>query len=299
MPRPKSLTSINDLSKGEITKILEIASKIDSGKQERLKGHPILALLFEKQSTRTRTSFEAAMARLGGSSIYIDAETTHLSRGESVEDTARVLSLYVDVIAARLFSHANILKMAKSSDVPVINALTDMEHPCQALSDIYTIKKVKGLKNARLAFVGDIAANTANALMLACTKVGISVALVGPSIIKPNKSYLDTARRHGSVEVFSGLRDGLEGSDVVYTDTFVSMGEESEMRKRLSELKGYQVNRRAMSYAKKDAVFMHCLPAHRGVEVSADVIDGKQSIVWEQARNKMIVEQALLAYFLE
>ena len=298
MAKVRSLTSINDLSKGDIDDILGMAKQIDEGKDKKLRGSPLLTLFFEKQSTRTRTSFEAAMHRLNGSSIYLDATTTQFSRGESVEDTTKVLSLYSNIIAARLFSHDNILRMAKSASVPVINALTDLEHPCQALSDIYTIRKVKGLKGIKVAFVGDIAANTANSLMLVCTKLGVRMALVGPKTIKPNQDYLRIARKQGNVEVFNDIKKGLSGVDVVYTDVFVSMGEDAERRKRLKEFKAYEITKKVMSYAKKGAVFMHCLPAHRGVEVSAEVIDGKQSIIWEQARNKMIVEQAILAWLL-
>ncbi len=298
MAKVRSLTSINDLSKRDVEDILGVAKQIDEGKAKTLKGSPLLALFFEKQSTRTRMSFEAAMHRLGGSSIYLDATTTQFSRGESVEDTTRTLSLYTDIIAARLYSHDNIVRMARSTSVPVINALTDLEHPCQALSDIYTIKKLKGLRNIKVAFVGDIAANTANSLMLACTKLGVKVALVGPSAVKPSRLYLSRARKQGSVDVFNDIKKGLSGADVVYTDVFVSMGEEAERKKRLQEFKGYEVSKKAISYARKDAIFMHCLPAHRGVEVSADVIDGKQSVVWEQARNKMIIEQAILAWLL-
>ncbi|MCL5428105.1 MAG: ornithine carbamoyltransferase [Candidatus Marsarchaeota archaeon] len=294
----RSLTGINDLSKSDIEKILGIAELIDKGKSYRLRGSPLLALLFEKQSTRTRTSFQAAMHRLGGTSIYLDSTTTQISRGETIEDTAKVLGLYTDAIAARMFSHEDIVKLARSASVPVINALTDLEHPCQALSDIYTIKKIKGLIGTKVAYVGDIAANTANSLMLVCAELGLDVHLIGPSTVKPNKEYLGRARKHGSVEVFNDIEKGLGGVDVVYTDVFVSMGEDAERKKRLKEFEGYEVNMKVMSYANTDAVFMHCLPAHRGVEVSADVIDGRQSIVWEQARNKMIVEQAILAWLL-
>ncbi len=298
MASPRSITSINDLSRSDIEKILGIAERIDNGRIEKLHGEPLLALFFEKQSTRTRASFEAAMHRLGGSAIYLDATTTQFSRGESVGDTARVLGLYTNIIAARLFSHDNIVRMAKSASVPVINALTDLEHPCQALSDIYTIKKLKGLKGTRVAFIGDVAANTANSLMLVCTKLGIDVALIGPKIAKPNSEYLSKARKQGNVEAFNDVKKGLKGIDVVYTDVFVSMGEDAERKARLKEFKDYEVTKKAMSYAKNDAIFMHCLPAHRGVEVSADVIDGRQSVVWEQARNKMIVEQAILGWLL-
>ena len=294
-----NLLSVNDLSKSEILEVFRIADEIREGKLAGILEGKTLALLFEKPSTRTRVSFEAAMLLLKGNSIYLDAKKLQVSRGETYEDTAKVLGLYADFIAARLYDHDALVRMAKASDAVVINALTDLEHPCQALSDIYSVRDAKGFKGTKIAFIGDIAANTANSLMLAATKLGIEIALVGPETVKPNPGYLKAAKRQGSVYVYSDIKEGFKGADVVYTDTWVSMGEEAEAGKRRKAFSSYQLNKSTLNYAKKDAVVMHCLPAHRGEEITSDVLDGKQSIVWQQAANKLAVEKAILLYLLD
>jgi len=293
--------SVGDLSKEEISRIFNIA---DDLKHERveivLKEDAVAALIFEKPSTRTRVSFEVAMAQLGGHSIYIDSRTSQLSRGESIADTAKVLSGYVDFIIARLYKHEHIVELANNATVPVINALTDLEHPCQALSDLYTIQEVKKkLRGLKLAFVGDIAANTANSLMLAGAKMGVEIALVGPKNYMPNTFYFTKAREYSKVEIYNNIREGVSDADVIYTDTFVSMGQEAEAEERKKLFAPYQVNKTLLSYAKKDAIVMHCLPAHRGEEITDDVLDGPQSVVWQQAKNKLLVEKAILLYLSE
>jgi len=293
--------SVADLSKEEITEIFNIA---DDLKHERvgiaLKEDAVAALIFEKPSTRTRVSFEVAMAQLGGHSIYIDSRTSQLSRGESIADTAKVLSGYVDFIIARLYKHDDIVELANNATVPVINALTDLEHPCQALSDLYTIQEVKKkLRGLKLAFVGDIAANTANSLMLAGAKMGMEIALVGPKNYMPNTFYFTKAREYSKVETYNNIKEGVADADVIYTDTFVSMGQEAEAEERKKLFAPYQVNKTLVSYAKKDAIVMHCLPAHRGEEITSDVLDGPQSVVWQQAKNKLLVEKAILLYLSE
>ncbi len=293
----KDFLSILDLSISDIEDIFKMSDTLRISKGKVLEGK-ILALLFEKASTRTRTSFEAAMLHLGGHVIYLESKTMQISRGETLADTARVLDKYVDIIAARMYRHEDLKELAINSSVPVINALTDIEHPCQALSDVYTISNIKKrTKGINFAFIGDIASNTANSLMVACAMVGMNVRLVGPNECIPNMEYVDAARKYGRVDVFSDIPEGLNNADVVYTDTFVSMGQESSAKERVKMFKDYQLNAKAMSYAKKDAIAMHCLPAHRGEEISADVIDGKQSVVWEQARNKMVVEAGILLFF--
>lgn len=293
------LISSIDLSKKDIDRIFELSDRLKRGSKQSFSGNPLLALVFEKASTRTRISFEAAMHRLGGSSIYIDSHTSQMSRGESTADTARVMSSYVDVIALRLYKHSVIEDFAKACDVPVINALTDLEHPCQALSDVYTIKQTFGkLDKLRIAFVGDIAANTANSLMVTAAKMGAQISLVGPDACEPNQKYVDAASKFATVEVSDDLEGGLEGCDVIYTDTFISMGEESEAAKRRKMFAPYQVNGKMLKYAKNNVKVMHCLPAHRGEEITSDVIDGGRSIVWLQAANKLVVEEAILLYLL-
>ncbi len=288
--------SVDDFTKEQMNSLFELADDLKSGKATTsLKHGASLALLFEKASTRTRVSFEVAMAQLGGSSIYIDTRTSQMSRGESLSDTAKVLSSYVDFIAARLYKHNDLIEIANNSSVPVINALTDLEHPCQALSDLYTVRSIKKkIKNTRIAFVGDIAANTANSLMLSGAKLGAEMVLIGPKGYLPNPKYLTKAREYSGVEVSTSLEDGLADVDVIYTDTFVSMGQEADAEKRKKMFLPYQVNQKALDYAKDDAVVMHCLPAHRGEEISAEVLDGPRSIVWEQAKNKMLLEKAII-----
>ncbi|MGC8586963.1 MAG: ornithine carbamoyltransferase [Candidatus Micrarchaeia archaeon] len=293
--------SVDDFTREQITRIFEIAESIESGSEEMsLKEGSTLALLFEKPSTRTRVSFEAAMAQLGGHSIYIDARTSQLSRGETIADTAKVLSSYVDFIAARLYKHSDLVELANNSTIPVINALTDLEHPCQALSDIYTIQQIKKkLRGLKLVFAGDVANNVANSLMLAGAKMGLEIALVGPKKCIPNSLYFTKAREYSTVEFYSDIKEGVRDADVIYTDTFVSMGEEAEAKERLEMFAPYQVNDKMLSYAASDAIVMHCLPAHRGEEITAEVLDGPRSVVWQQAKNKMLLEKAILLYLSE
>lgn len=289
-----------DFTKKDVERVFELADSLRKGHRRRLKEGSTLALIFEKPSTRTRVSFEAAMAQLGGSSIYIDSSTSQLSRGELMRDTAKVLSSYVDFIAARLYKHSRIEELGEYSDVPVINALTDLEHPCQALSDLYTIKmRKKKLRGLKIVFIGDIAANTANSLMVAGAMMGARITLVGPKNYAPNKAYVNKARRYSSVEVESNIAKGVKGADIIYTDTFVSMGEEATAESRRKLFKFYQLNDAVLKQAGSRALVMHCLPAHRGEEITSSVIDGRRSIVWEQARNKLLVEKAILLYLSE
>lgn len=287
-----------DLTGSMIKEVFGLADSVASGKRlPALRGRPVVALFFEEASTRTRVSFEVAAAKLGGSAVYIDARTSQASRGEEIADTARVLSSYCDFIVARVNDHGQLLTMAKSSSAPVINALTHLEHPTQALADCYTIRSRKGaLKGLRIAFVGDIAQNTANSLMVTAAKMGASVSLVGPRGCRPNPVYVREAKRHSSVEVYDSVKEGLRDADIVYTDTFVSMGDEREAALRRRRFAPYQLNSRALAFAKSDALVMHPLPAHRGMEIAANVIDGKRSVVWEQAHNKLVIEEALLLY---
>ncbi len=293
-----NLLSSNDLSKEQIEKIFGIADDLGSGKEEAsIKEGSILALFFQKPSTRTRVSFEAAMAQLGGTTIYIDAMTSQASRGETFSDTSRILSGYCDFIAARLNSHDDIIEMATSSSVPVINALTDLEHPTQALADIYTVRAHRrNLRGTKIAFMGDIATNTANSLMVTAAKLGVEVSLVGPKNYAPNTTYFNKAREYATVYVHDTPEEGLDDADIIYTDTFVSMGQEKEAEERRRLFAPYQVNAHALELAKEDALVMHCLPAHRGEEITDDVIDGPRSIVWEQAKNKMLIAKAVLLF---
>lgn len=293
-----NLLSSADLSRENIDEIFKIADKIVSAEEDlALKEHTAVALFFELPSTRTRLSFEVAVAQLGGIPIYIDAFTSQTVRGEELQDTAKILGLYCDFIVVRMNSHEQLLTIANNSKVPVINALTHLEHPTQALADCYTILKKKGnLSNLKIAFIGDIAQNTANSLMLTAVKLGAKMSLVGPKELKPNTFYFNKAREYGEVDVYDSIEDGLEGSDVVYTDTFISMGDEADATRRREVFAPYQLDQKALSYAKPGAIVMHPLPAHRGEEISADVLDGQRSVVFEQAKNKLFIEKAVLLY---
>jgi ornithine carbamoyltransferase len=295
-----NFTSINDVSRDQIHNIFDITDKIRRGEEEiTLKENMTLALFFEKPSTRTRLSFEVAMARLGGRCIYIDSKTSQVSRGEPLSDTARIMSLYVDFIAARMYKHSDLVQIAENSTSPVINALTDLEHPTQALADLYTMSTKKKLKGLRIAFVGDTAQNTANSLMLAATKMGAEMALIGPEGYPPRAEYLTRAREYGVVDLYDSMVEGLANADVIYTDTFVSMGNEKDADKRRKMFAKYQVNSKALQCAKKDAMVMHPLPAFRGEEITADVLEGPQSLIWEQSKNKMLTAQALIMFLSE
>lgn len=290
--------SSDDLSERQMQDVFSIAQKLEKNRLKRqIKEHSTLALLFSEPSTRTRVSFEVAIAQLGGSAIYINTQTLQMKRGETLEDTAKVISGYCDFIAVRTNEHKDVETIARSSSVPVINALTHLEHPTQALADVYTIIKYKKrIKGLRIAFVGDISQNTANSLMLTAAKLGASVSLVGPKHCAPNEVYYRKSRKYGSVEVYNSVKEGLKGADVIYTDTFVSMGDESEAEMRRRLYAPYQINGAMLHLAKKDAIVMHPLPAHRGEEITAEVIDGSRSVVWEQAKSKLYIEKALIVY---
>jgi ornithine carbamoyltransferase len=295
------LLGVDDISKEQITDIFAIADNIVAGKSTTsIKDEAVLALLFEKPSTRTRLSFEVAMRRLGGHAVYIDTKTSQISRGESLEDTARVISLYVDFIVARFNHHEDLLTLANYSAVPVINGLSDVAHPTQALADIYTIlnekKKIKGI---RIAFVGDIAQNTTNSLMLAAVKMGAEMALIAPKNYPPNSKYLIKAREYGAVDIYDSMSEGLANVDIIYTDTFVSMGFEAQAEQRKAMFADYQVNSKALDMAPRTAQVMHPLPAFRGEEITADVLEGPRSLVWKQAKNKLLLAEAIILYLSE
>jgi ornithine carbamoyltransferase len=286
----------DDLSKKQMQEIFSVADQLEAGKLKNpLKEHSTLAMLFSESSTRTRASFEVAIAKLGGSATFINTQTSQMKRGESLEDTARTLSLYYDFIAVRTNEHSDVVAMANASKIPVINALTHLEHPTQALADVYTILKNKGkIEGIRIAFVGDIAQNTANSLMLTATKLGAEVSLVTPKGCMPNKELYEKAQSYGKISISNSKEEGLKGADVIYTDTFVSMGDEGEASAKRKLYAPYCVDEKMLRMAKSDAIVMHPLPAHRGEEITAEVLDGKRSVVWEQAKNKLRIEKALL-----
>ncbi|RLG61159.1 ornithine carbamoyltransferase [Candidatus Geothermarchaeota archaeon] len=298
----RDFLTLQDLSTAKIIDLIDLALKIKKRgriKINALRGK-IIALIFEKPSTRTRVSFEVAIKSLGGDSIYLETRQLQLSRGETIADTARVLSKYVDAIIARVYRHESLEEMAKNSEIPIINGLSDKFHPVQVLSDLVTIKeKFKRLRGIKLAFIGD-GNNICNSLLIGCSKVGVNISVATPESYAPDekiiKIALENARKSNSlVEVLNDPLDAVKGADIIYTDTFVSMGMEMEREKRLKAfLPKYQVNRELMESTGKKTIFMHCLPAHRGEEVTSDVIDGPFSIVWDQAENRLYTQEALL-----
>jgi ornithine carbamoyltransferase len=292
------LLSANDVSIAEINKIFSIADKFANKRTDTLKNKTV-ALFFTLPSTRTRVSFSVAITQLGGAAVHIDQNSSQLKRGETIADTARMLSSYCDFIVVRTEEHKLLMDVAANSSVPVISALTMLEHPTQSLADMYTISKHKDLKKLQIAFVGDINQNTANSLMVVAAKLGAEIRLVAPKGCTPNKAYVSSAKRYSKVEVYNSLSEGLKGADIIYTDTFVSMGDEASASTRRKLYAPYQVNKKMLSYAKSDALVMHPLPAHRGEEITDDVIDGKRSIVWEQAKNKLVIAKALLIFLSE
>lgn len=305
----KDLLSIAELSREDLIYLLETSklfkSRYYAGERviNVLTGKS-LAMIFQKPSTRTRVSFEVAMHELGGYALYLNWNDLQLGRGETIADTARVLSRYVDGIAARVLRHSDLVELAKHSSIPVINALSDLEHPCQTLADLLTIWEKKGkLEGIKIAFVGDGADNVLNSLLIASAKLGINISIATPVGYDPKGDILRIAEseavRYGSViEVVREPEEAVKGADVVYTDVWVSMGQESERAKRIADLSKYRVTVDLIKLAKDDVVFMHCLPAKRGEEVVDEVIDGRWSVVWDQAENRLHTQKAVLALLL-
>ena len=259
----------------------------------------ILAMIFEKPSTRTRISLETAIEQLGGHGIYLNPNDMQVGRGETIADTARVLSGFADFISYRAFKHSNVLELARNSRIPVINALDDLEHPVQIVADFMTVKENFGkLHGKKLAYVGD-GNNMANSLIAGASILGVDISIGSPKGHEPNAKIIEKAKKMASgngsrIEIFSDPKKAVEGADIVYTDVWVSMGEESQKAEKEKLFTPYQVNDDLMSGASKNAIFLHCLPAHRGLEVSASVIDGKQSRVFEEAENRLHTSKAIL-----
>lgn len=271
-------------------------------KQDVLKGK-VLGMVFEKPSLRTRVSFEVGMSQLGGKALYIGPDELSIGKRESVSDVANVLSRYVSAIMYRAFSNQTMKELAKHASVPVINGLDDIEHPCQCAADLLTVMEKKGkLKGLQLVYVGD-GNNVCNSLLLGCALTGMNMRAATPKDYKPSADILAKAQeiakeKGGKIETMSNPFQAVEGSDVVYTDTWVSMGQEAEKEQREKLFLPYQVNEKLVEKAGKDYIFMHCLPAHRGLEVSAEVIDGPHSVVFDQAENRMHAQKAILVAVL-
>jgi ornithine carbamoyltransferase len=305
----KDILSIADLSTSEIDRILMLAGKLKR-EQKKGKSRPFLrgktlGMIFQKPSTRTRVSFEVGMYQLGGDAIYLGANDIQLSRGETIEDTAKTLSLFLDCILARVYNHEDIQTFARHASVPVINGLSDSFHPCQVLADLMTIReRKKKLKGLQLAWLGD-GDNVCNDLMLGCAKTGISMTAACPKGYGPLEEIIKLANAEGkktgvAVVVTEDPSLAVRNADIIATDTFISIGKEGERTMREATfLPNYQVNTDIMKLAKEDAIFMHCLPARRGMEVTSDVIDGKWSVVWQEAENRLHAQKALLCVLMK
>jgi ornithine carbamoyltransferase len=305
--RGKHCLSLQDFTAAEIRAILELAvelkAKQKAGEPHRLLEGKTLGMIFQKPSTRTRVSFEVGMWQLGGYALFLSSQELQIGRGEPIKDTAAVLSRYLDGIMIRTFDHAEVEELAANSSVPVINGLTDLLHPCQVLADLLTIKEKLGrLEGLKVAYVGD-GNNVAHSLLLGCSKMGINIYVGTPSQYRPMDKILKMARENavasgGSVHLLEDPAETVKDADVIYTDVWASMGQEEEKEKRKAIFSSYQVNRKLLELALPGALVMHCLPAYRGWEISADVLDGRQSVVVDQAENRLHAQKALMAMLM-
>lgn len=301
------LLTLQDWSEDEIYQCLSLALELKAmqkrGEAQTCLSGKTLAMIFAKSSTRTRVSFEVGTSQLGGSALFLSTADIQLGRGEPISDTAQVLSRMVDGIMIRTFKQSDLEELAKHGSIPIINGLTDEFHPCQVLADLLTIYEKKGtLKGLKLAFVGD-GNNMAHSLMIGCSKLGMDVAIASPDGYKPNPVYtawsVANAEKHGSkVTICSDPLEACKDADVLYTDVWASMGQEGEAAERKKAFAGYQINAEALAVADKDCIFLHCLPAHRGEEVTTEVIDGKHSVIFDEAENRLHAQKAVMALLM-
>ena len=300
----RDFLSLTDLSRGELEDVLALAGdlkrRLKAGERPARLAGKSLAMIFEKPSLRTRVTFEVGMTQLGGHPVYLTPKDIQLGERESVADIARNLERWVDLIMARTFSHATLVELARSARVPVINGLSDLLHPCQVLTDCFTLLEHRGrLQGLRVAFIGD-ANNVANSWMNAAAAFQFEFVLACPPGYEPDEAIFGKARAAGAkVSVTHFASAAVEGADVLYTDVWTSMGQEAETEQRRRDFAAYQINADLLQRATKDAVVMHCLPAHRGEEITADVIDGPQSIVFDQAENRLHTQKAIMVWLSE
>lgn len=300
-PHNVDILTLDELESKEINNIIDLAidlkKELKKGKEKPLLQNKTLAMIFEKPSTRTRVSFETGMFQLGGHALTLSPNDLQLSRGESIADTARTLSRYVNVVMARVYDHKSLETFARNSSIPVINGLSDSYHPCQILADLMTIKEhKKNLKKIKIAWIGD-GNNVCNSLILGCAKLKIQLSVAIPDGYEPEFDVIKIGKDAEILEVSDNPETAVQDADVVMTDTFVSIHNTSSDRVK-KFLPKFQVNQALMNKAKKDAIFMHCLPAKRDEEVTSDVIDGSQSVVWDEAENRLHVQKALLVHLL-
>ena len=298
MPK-RDFLAVTDLSKAEILELFRVARelKLDEKAVKPLAGKT-LAMIFAKSSTRTRISFESGMYQLGGHALFLSSRDLQLGRGEPIKDTARVMSRYVDGIMIRTFAHSDVEELAEHATVPVINGLTDLLHPCQVLADMFTIEEaLGGLEDRVVAWVGD-GNNMANSWLNAAATVKFELRLACPKGYEPNREILETAMGKTRIQITEDPEEAVRGAHVVNTDVWASMGQEDESEVRAEAFEGYVIDRKLMRLADEDAIFLHCLPAHRGEEVEAEVFEGPQSRVFDQAENRLHVQKALLVKLL-
>jgi ornithine carbamoyltransferase len=300
MTRPhRDLLQITDFSAQELDGLFKLAERMRNGSYD---GKPLagksLAMIFMKSSTRTRVSFEVGTRQLGGDAMFLSPRDVQLGRGEPIADTARVLSRYVDGIMIRTFAHSEVEELAEYADLPVINGLTDLVHPCQVLADVLTIRQhLGGYEGKRVAWIGD-GNNVANSWINAAYVLGFDLTLACPEGYDPDTKILERARARGNVRVVRDPAEAANGADVINTDVWASMGQEDEQAIREKSFRNFCVDAKLMKRAKKEAIFLHCLPAHRGEEVSAEVIDGPQSRVWDEAENRLHIQKAIMAVLI-
>lgn len=299
----ESLLSMAD-AKDELWEILDIASALKSGE---IKGKPLtdkyLGMVFEKSSTRTRVSFEVGMHQLGGTPLYLSSNDLQIGRGEPISDTARVLSRFLDCVMIRAKSHESVAELIKYADIPIINGLTDKEHPCQTFADLLTIKEYKGDFNRKFVFVGD-GNNVCNSLLLGAAYTGMDMTVACPEGYEPDEEIYNLAQKEAkqtasTINIEHDVNKAVKGADILYTDVWVSMGDEAESEERQKVLKDYQINSELLSQAKDDAIVMHCLPAIRGQEITDDVMTSSQSAIWDQAENRLHAQKAILYKLLK
>lgn len=300
----RDFLSLHDFTTEEIYQILDLAAELKA-KQKNGEEHHILkgktlGMIFEKSSTRTRVSFEVGMYQLGGNALFLSNRDLQIGRGEPIRDTARVLSRYLDGIMIRTFEASKVEELAEFASIPVINALTDEEHPCQVLADLQTIREHKGeLKGLKMVYIGD-GNNMVNSLMHGCAKVGMDISVATPAGYEPMASMVEEAREDAKafgskVEITQDILAAAKDADVIYTDVWASMGQEGEAEKRQKAFKDYQVNAAVMAVAKPDAIVLHCLPAHRGEEITEEVLESKQSVIFDEAENRLHAQKAVMA----
>ncbi len=305
----RHLLTLQDWSADEILQTLSLALQLKA-KQKAGEAHPLLAgkslaMIFTKSSTRTRVSFEVGMQQLGGHALFLSSKDIQLGRGEPIGDTAKVLSRYVDGIMIRTFEQSDVVELARYGSIPVINGLTDRFHPCQVLADLMTLYEHKGaLRGRKLPFIGDAANNMGHSLLIGCSKLGVNVALGCPKGYRPESEIVEWAKANAQamgseVLITDDLEDAVSGADAVYTDVWTSMGMEEEQAQRFKDFAGVCVNEALMAKADPKAIFLHCLPAHRGEEVTSGVIDGPQSVVFDQAENRLHAQKAVMALLMK